>query len=463
MSPGDLNNLTVTQLIMTNSILKAGRIPYLPNEILLEIFKYLPDLSTLYEIHEAIDGEAHRLASPAWQVLLPFVKRHPLQLQKLIKLAMCARSRLGKVPTHSKPLSSLDNCGSLPSETLDAWREHLRKISTRWWESARLPFMVLDRDYDPATMLREMSAISADMEQVVQSFVEVRLHGTHSKMKEIHQEEYEKRYRHCNGSNHSKAMHEKWWGPGYCLKQATATDEKILPSGPTLAREAVPPSATELHRIQRALWRLLIYSTLYHGPHPLRSILPWPRWKREEPYNFLQLLTEFEVEEVECVYRHLKEQIDLWADPGHSKYSPDLARRLLDTFGADQKVCKNPFTEECSNDGSTHIPPHENKHISHAFNYYRDQNCMIDRTTFREIPNANRPNAGWKYLHKNHEYFLSDDEFLCGDQAKGVEFLGWGYCMWDKSRLEDWWLIDRTSAHKGLAGKAKMEWWCHIA
>ena len=60
-------------------------------------------------------------------------------------------------------------------------------------------------------------------------------------------------------------------------------------------------------------------------------------------------------------------------------------------------------------------------------------------TEWPDTQDANRPNAGWEYL-KNDEKAMKVREGYFGVAPVGC-FLDWGYCIWDRSRLEAWWLV----------------------
>lgn len=63
-------------------------------------------------------------------------------------------------------------------------------------------------------------------------------------------------------------------GPGYCLKAAHSLTKgaQDLPI-PDIDTEPASASLTELHRIRRAFWRLLLYSDVFREPNPKYPII----------------------------------------------------------------------------------------------------------------------------------------------------------------------------------------------
>ena len=223
---------------------------------------------------------------------------------------------------------------------------------------------------------------------------------------------------------------------------------------PDIDAEPAPPSPTELHRVRRAFWRLLLYSDLFHEPNP-----KYPIDRREKtPVSnftraFLRVVTIWELEEIECVYYHLRIQIKLWADPQSPCYSPILASRLLTTFGP----IRNVFDFHTPKDRTS---PEAKSHITAMVGCYREMMCSFDhhgkKVEWPDTQDANKPNAGWLYLEGNYQALKVPEG---NSRRLPVScFLDWGYCIWDRSRLESWWLVDRRGTSL-LAGKAKSTWW----
>lgn len=210
------------------------------------------------------------------------------------------------------------------------------------------------------------------------------------------------------------------------------------------------PSATEIHRIRRAFWRLLVYSDFFHGPDR-----KYPRSKgvcHDAGLSaFRNILTVSELEEIDCAYYHFSEQISHWEDPNSALYSPQLAARLLSTFG--------PVANAWAiSENRNHLDENP-EHITHFIGMYREmlgdfrdpEEAPEAKNSFPNTPEgANMASAGWQYLHAHNKALHLHQ----GDSRMNPVscFLDWGYCVWDRSRLEAWRLI---------GPRARLEWWAY--
>lgn len=435
---------------------KVMRAPHLPDEILLQLLGYLPNISTLYEITQSVNERI--LETPYWRCLRPFFTRHPLQIQRLIRFVMCVRyghvSEAKNLTTHL--YWNLEKQHPPPPATFSKWKQFQFNLTNKLPDtlakhelvSTIPPFLIVDSVHDPIVMMKDMRMVSDVLEYLVHSFINDRLRKTHAKFRDALVQEYQERFDHCNGGGHSKAMHEKHWGPNYCLlldaTDAPATD--ILPL-PNISVEPAHPSPTELHRVRRAFWRLLLYSDFFHEPNPKYTVPQ--NGAKDATYAFIKLLTVWELEEMGCAYRHLEAQANECADPDSPSYSLDLANRLRATFGLPSKPPECPESKE---------HPRRNRHITDFLHYYRDMARSVAATNWPDTQEANKPNAGWQYLQQHTEN--SQLSYQLSSRTEPLRcFLDWGYCIWDASRLDSWWLIDRKG-NKFLAGKGKWEWWC---
>lgn len=113
---------------MSGSSREAGRMPHLPNEIILHILEHLPHLPTLFEITNIVNPDA--LDTPPWCLLSRFVDRYPLQLQKLTRFVMCLHygesSHEGK-NLEENLVSNLENLQPLPLSTVSGLRNVFRQ------------------------------------------------------------------------------------------------------------------------------------------------------------------------------------------------------------------------------------------------------------------------------------------------------------------------------------------------
>ena len=435
------------------------RAPHLPDEILFQILGYLPNISTLYELAQNFNESI--LETPYWRCLRPFFTRHPLQIQRLIRFVMCVRyghvSPVKNLTTHL--YWNLEKQHPPPPATFSKWKQFQLKLTSglpvtlaeHGLVSTIPPFLILDSVHDPIAILKDMRIVSDDLEHLVHSFVNDRLRKTHAQMRDALIQEYQERYRHCNGGGHSKAMHEKHWGLNYCLllnpTDTPATD--VLPM-PNISVEPSCPSPTELHRVRRAFWRLLLYSDLFHEPNPRYTVpINGVGQRADATCVFIKFLTVWELEEMQCAYHHLQAQVVECADLNSPSHSPDLANRLRTTF----RLPSDPPDSTQSRES-----PRRNRHITDFIHYYRDIARHVAATNWPDTQDANKPNAGWQYLQQH-----SKNSQLSSQLSSRTEplrcFLDWGYCIWDASRLDSWWLIDQKG-NRFLAGKAKWEWWC---
>ena len=204
----------------------------------------------------------------------------------------------------------------------------------------------------------------------------------------------------------------------------------------TFSRPSASP--TELHRIRRAFWRLQLYSDLFH--HPGREFMAYEPDDIYRHGRFFEAITVWELEELECAYYHVKEQFKVWRDPNSACYAPALANRLLERF-------------QCNKDGWDGYDRSKRTseaHVSNAVGFYREMLASFfsnqSRTAWSDTPEASKPSAGYQYFMDNSEQ-LGVGEFSYFRMSPVSCFLDWGFCMWDRSRLEALHLLDSPSQH----------------
>lgn len=418
----------MTLLVVSGLNPKIMRPAHLPDEIILKILGYLPNISTLFEI--AWNVNESFLENPYWRCLMPFITRHPLQIQRLIRFFMCVRyGHLSKREHLTRHLYwNLEKQDRPPLATfskrkqfqLNHTNELLDALAKNELEGSIPPFLILDSVHDPIVMLKDMHTVSDDLKHLVQSFMNDRLRKTHAKFRDALVREYQERYRNCNDGGHSKAMHEERLGPNHCLMRDTtdalATD--ILPM-PDISVEPAHPSPTELHRVRRAFWRFLLYSDLFHEPNPKYTV-PQDGTK-DATCAFIEFLTVWELEEIQCAYHHLQAQVTEYADPDSPSHSPDLANRLRTTCGLPSNTPDSPPSKES---------PRRNRPITDFLHYYRNLSRSVAATKWPDTPAANKPNAGWQYLQQHIENPSLGYDLRSREMPLRC-FLDWGYCIWD--------------------------------
>ncbi|KAL8780977.1 MAG: hypothetical protein Q9213_006228 [Squamulea squamosa] len=244
----------------------------------------------------------------------------------------------------------------------------------------------------------------------------------------------------------------------------------------------LPPSATELHRIRRAFWRLWLFFELYHHPglppgrpYDLVSQRTGNRYFSAVDF-FFNPLALWELEEMECAYYHLRRQSHLWRRkcPHCWKYFlPDILTkhlyecewlpapeeplpsmqqvnqpyrgitlRLFDDANQEQRWRKWDM-EEAGLEGMS-----------------RTTTPTGDGTPDTEMVNtlvilSDEPSAGWSFVNQNQSVLnMYEGSWQRRRKPMGC-FLDWGYCMWDLGRLQAWHLID--DPENGI--EAEPEWW----
>lgn len=196
-----------------------------------------------------------------------------------------------------------------------------------------------------------------------------------------------------------------------------------------------PPSATELHRIRRAFWRLHIYCALFHdlAPNAFASDRLKFANKRWAPCSFWHFLAVWELEEVECVYFHLWERYNALKATGMKSNKLEMKRieRMLnirDGWNNSWKYMEELEFNELGTKGRFYI--------TYSIPFARAIECGNDSSTvWQDNPTgASDRSAGW-------DGFLRGGLDVCDaiDRIKPVAcYLAWGYCMWDEARLRKW-------------------------
>ena len=257
-------------------------------------------------------------------------------------------------------------------------------------------------------------------------------------------------------------------------------------------------SPTELHRIRRALWRLRLYYEAFYEPYlyslqiPLNKPYPCPLplsseledmnaaelyivrlysellglsevWEasyeakgnsRESQAGFFAQMTVWELEEMECVWYHLQYQQGI-----HSNST--LWRRRCPRCGEQflpDDLLGHVRVRRCR----YNVRHYHSLNFGNACSWYRldleynfQGGTTADRLAWWPNPLAREPSAGFKFLF-DHLDKLRPGEAppTCARDALD-RFLEWGYCIWDRERLEAWRLVDSAGGKVG----AVYEWW----
>ncbi|KAL8675871.1 MAG: hypothetical protein Q9186_007539 [Xanthomendoza sp. 1 TL-2023] len=209
-----------------------------------------------------------------------------------------------------------------------------------------------------------------------------------------------------------------------------------------------PASATEVHRIRRAFYRLWLFFELCHHPSQVED-----NWTRTDLFD---PLTIWELEEMDCAYYHLRRQSGIWR-----RECPHCSTRLLpDKIPRHQKC-------ECEWLSGEPIPPRYVPALcEHAIFWKRRRKWWNVEGLITDWPSSTRaittlttvgdkPSAGWSFVNQNENLRKMDtQEWHTRERPMGC-FLDWGYCMWDLERMQAWHLVDDPDHGVG----AELDWW----
>lgn len=199
-----------------------------------------------------------------------------------------------------------------------------------------------------------------------------------------------------------------------------------------------PASPTELLRIRRGFWRLHLMCELLN----IRSGTASPVPQNELMIAFVVRITPWELKEMECVYYFLREQYELLRIPDNCErdLNPSIpvasqsprVQRMLRSFGykpGDQSPVS--FGLDCYGSDDKNVITKTLSWGQYYSWYAKARSFWSDEVV------SNVPNEGWRHYDDNHEE-LRDGWPQCQRITPGHCFLTWGYCIWDKKRLEDW-------------------------
>ena len=254
------------------------------------------------------------------------------------------------------------------------------------------PALLIDDIFDSFSALRDIALITKDIECFQKSFIDRRLRQP------------------CNTSKSSK-------------------------------KEA-PPSQTELHRINRAFWRLQLLCELFRARWSSGFLIASPF---DIAGEYVYRLSHWELEETECAYYHVREQYSLLRTdiPTASirlnrtpiTCQPPIVQRLLLNMGH-RIQAPSPLHLEVDN-----LTNWRRGELYIAFKQGReDPWSRYTQTEWSDMQEANTPNEGWSCYFRFSETISSSFEPSEGFPTCGpvVCFHNWGYCIWDKERLRKW-------------------------
>ena len=219
-----------------------------------------------------------------------------------------------------------------------------------------------------------------------------------------------------------------------------------------------PASQAELHRIRRGLWRLHLYYMAFYMPYialdedcrgpaamslagKLQVNIPALAWDYSRRYlnrqkGFFWQMTIWELEEMECIWYHLKQNPSLFwngiCPHCHASFLPD------DLIIHNRPECQRGSGEACK--------------FTSAISYFRADfeklphwvNHPIISDPYKALaawpdPLAEHAGAGYTYAVRHGMTRVRGPGLSRGPLDK---LLNWGYCIWDCDRFESWHMID---------------------
>lgn len=242
-------------------------------------------------------------------------------------------------------------------------------------------------------------------------------------------------------------------------------------------------SPTEIHRVSRALWRLRLYYEAYYEPYLSLAFNERVQLKRSGPYaigqtcqptvcegscgfwgigcgaktksqeDFFYQMTVWELEEMECVWYHLYHQNNsLWRRPCPFCQVGCLPDQLL----SDIRFCRNLHLKAINRN------PESGSSFRGACSWFRQdlEVGLFGKTMDNDLSmwphgRAREPSAGFKLLFDNHTEIRPNDKPPTIGRGAWKEFMYWGYCIWDRERLQDCRLIE----DEGGESIARLDWW----
>lgn len=391
----DLAAATMT-LMSSTMVMTGHRIHELPNEVLEQIMLALKSPTDLQALI-TVDFQAKKLFQARPQAVLQTIMENckPDQIQRLAGAVICR---------HIKPLNAWD------SGEVDVYlyRHLISPIQ---------PSLFGPNDIDVSAMLdhglallQKLANLFGQVEIAVTSFIATNLPKLANRI-----------------------LRQSW---------------KECPSEESLEQT---PSPTEVHRIRRAFWRLILYFEMHHSLDRREDIFHWKQatFGGRRPGGVLfTYFPLWEIAEMDCAYHHLKSQKQLWR-----KACPKCKQMVLpESYSVHvNKQCHrtwwdnpHPSYEELRG-MYEESPIYEYSDLKHMFReYWNYQNFHIRKVLTRGAPEVEKPTASWRYYDDISER-LHDTHTEC--------FLDWGLYMWDQDRLERCQLIDNEA--KNLVGQSE--------
>lgn len=207
--------------------------------------------------------------------------------------------------------------------------------------------------------------------------------------------------------------------------------------------DAQGPSPAEDYRVSRALCRLWLYFEIFHTLTSLENSRSLGEGLTQRGI-FFGRITDWELEEMECVYFHLQYHTDLWRH-----YCPHCG---VD-FPPDELPKHNQH--RCKQSRSRRKP--EKSHPCYDFSdacasYRKNLDTGKKNIIWTDCPaEVDHPNAGFEYLTKHWGKLWDGPVRLSSRTTSVCCYLDWGYCIWDRSWLKKGGFLDRPDPKKPRA------------
>ena len=411
-----------------------SRLDLLSNELLENVMENCDGAPSLYALVKA-NSPVQALFEMRPAAYLPDAIRcsaKELQLQKILCTILSIRQHRRKPHATAKSLQA----------HIDAYLNGLTDLSFD------VIFDVTDSSppSDALNLLRDAAHLCDDVAQAERSLVETQLGKISKRIK-------------------SRIATDRSYGTHWHPFQRGLDDRHLSP--------------TELHRIRRALWRLRLYFEAFSEPclpsmnsdqdrlDILRNTAeaPLKAFKRAKgshhamkellkpQQGFFYQMTYWELEEMECAWYHLQHQSpNLWRRP-----CPHCHENLL----PDNLV---PHTWKCEGrDDIGHKGRPRGCDFKRMCRFFRLEIKWFGRRETLAAwnnPLAREPSEGYEFFFcTNAGYHIYPGYNPCKSlRGPHSEFLSWGYCMWDRDRMEAWRLVDVEAQNEG----AMVEWWSSV-
>ncbi|KAL8924086.1 MAG: hypothetical protein Q9208_004223 [Pyrenodesmia sp. 3 TL-2023] len=264
-----------------------------------------------------------------------------------------------------------------------------------------------------------------------------------------------------------------------CGKTGSSATNTTAATAATAATAETAPSPTELYRIRRALWRFWVLCMLAHCPLGLMRRCSFHVEAVQR--DFLEGLTPWELEELECVFVFLRDayRASVGAESGQERGEarvrdqPASIRRLLALMGY---MLDSPRPSTLDSADPNHTDPNHTHSdpilSSQLFDHARRTYNLPTSppTIWPDTPaGVNAPNEGWLCYCRNS--VVGPDNYYgmfnglappCEEKGRGPMegFQRWGYCVWDEGRLTGWDMLEGWRAGRWRIPKWR---WFHGA